>query len=200
MVEVGEAFSGAQATALREALAAQSGRFFKAFHSTNLQVSGQLPASTRSAGLTVRCRCLLQAACPAQAAHAAHCTLVSDQAQPACVALRCELLHKVMGSLPATATSCTAGSHTASDLATVQALHMMLDKELWQRLPLEESAQTPSLRRALEGSREPAGKARVQPEGGFEAWLAQGNPWARQTTGVAGNFLSVAELTTDLAV
>ena len=39
MVEIGEAFSGAKAVSLREAVATQSGRFFKAFHATNLQAS-----------------------------------------------------------------------------------------------------------------------------------------------------------------
>ena len=37
MVEIGEAFSGAKAFSLREAVAVQSGRFFRAFHATNLQ-------------------------------------------------------------------------------------------------------------------------------------------------------------------
>ena len=66
----------------------------------------------------------------------------------------------------------------------LQALHVMLDKELWQRLPLEESAEAPSLKAAVEStSREAAASAPAQEEADFEAWVAHGNPWARQTSG-----------------
>ena len=65
----------------------------------------------------------------------------------------------------------------------MQALHVMLDKELWQRLPLEDSAEAPSLKAAVEAtSRDAAAAAPAQQED-FEAWMAHGNPWARQTSG-----------------
>ncbi len=38
MLEAGEAFCGSQSATLRDALKRQSGRFFAAYHSANLQV------------------------------------------------------------------------------------------------------------------------------------------------------------------
>ena len=40
MLTVGEAFSGAESSTLRDAIARQSGRFFQAYHAGNLQVPG----------------------------------------------------------------------------------------------------------------------------------------------------------------
>lgn len=40
MLTVGEAFSGCESSALRDAIARQSGRFFQAFHAANVQVNG----------------------------------------------------------------------------------------------------------------------------------------------------------------
>ena len=62
----------------------------------------------------------------------------------------------------------------------------MLDKELWQRLPLEESAEAPNLKAAMEAtSREATAAVPSQEEADFEAWRSHGNPWARQTSGAA---------------
>ncbi len=38
ILRIGEAFSGAECTSLRDVLARQSGKFFDAFHDANLQV------------------------------------------------------------------------------------------------------------------------------------------------------------------
>ena len=139
MVEVGEAFSGAKAVSLRDALSAQSGRFFNAYHAANLQ------------------------------------------ARMACVC------HIVLLGCAAACHRIASGADPLLTLTAVpQALHMMLDKELWQRLPLGGEAQLPNLHRALQGTREAAASAQAQTgqdPGNFAAWLAQGNPWARQTSG-----------------
>lgn len=37
MLQVGEAFSGSEASSLRDAMQRHSGRFFQAFHGANLQ-------------------------------------------------------------------------------------------------------------------------------------------------------------------
>lgn len=38
ILQIGEAFSGAESTSLRDVLSRQSGKFFAAFHDANLQV------------------------------------------------------------------------------------------------------------------------------------------------------------------
>ena len=61
MVEVGEAFSGAKAVSLREAVAVQSGRFFKAFHATNMQAGPE--SCSLDPTSAAPCECLLWMSC-----------------------------------------------------------------------------------------------------------------------------------------
>lgn len=48
ILRIGEAFSGAECTSLRDVLSRQSGKFFDAFHDANLQV---LPSAALSAAM-----------------------------------------------------------------------------------------------------------------------------------------------------
>ena len=57
----GEAFCGSESATLRDALRRQSGRFFAAFHSANLQARTQLPPDPEAAArnrMSESCCCL----------------------------------------------------------------------------------------------------------------------------------------------
>lgn len=72
-------------------------------------------------------------------------------------------------------------------ICLLQALHQMLEQEVWQKLPLE-AGSLPSLAHVLEGS---AAASRDGPALGgapfdtnsFAAWVARGNPWRKQLPG-----------------
>ncbi|KAK9843494.1 hypothetical protein WJX81_005881 [Elliptochloris bilobata] len=65
--------------------------------------------------------------------------------------------------------------------ANMQALHAMLEREVWRRLPLV-SGPLPSVLGALEGAGAAAPPAAFD-SNDFGAWVARGNPW-RETTPV----------------
>ena len=67
----------------------------------------------------------------------------------------------------------------------LQALHSMLERELWKKLPMIPGG-LPSLTDAVEGPHSPPGPGQIAAAPGtpqlssssaFEQWAAQGNPW-----------------------
>ena len=75
----------------------------------------------------------------------------------------------------------------ASAGLVLQALHAMLERELWQRLPLE-AGSLPSLAHALEGAvsaqgDQPSLASASFDTNSFAAWVAHGNPWRKQAPG-----------------
>ena len=65
--------------------------------------------------------------------------------------------------------------------ANVQALHSMLEQELWKRLPMP-ADRRPSLAASLEAGMHTRGGSTMDTNS-FEAWAMQGNPWSKQTPG-----------------
>ncbi len=58
MLVIGESFSAAESATLRDALARQSGKFFQAFHATNMQVSFIRPLLPTFVGLIAQPACM----------------------------------------------------------------------------------------------------------------------------------------------
>ena len=78
---------------------------------------------------------------------------------------------------------------SAQSSLQLQALHAMLERELWQRLPVEPGS-LPSLVHVLEGggSSNQGGDPSFATSfhfdtNSFPAWVAHGNPWRKQSPG-----------------
>lgn len=74
---------------------------------------------------------------------------------------------------------------TSSDglLYLLQALQVMLEQEMWKRLPTP-AGRRPNFKAALEGKGE-SQEAQAFDTSSFACWVAAGNPWKRQESGEA---------------
>jgi len=196
VLAAGEAFSGSESATLRDALQRQSGRFFAAYHSANMQArarraapgrrlrTGQLPAASCCPPRGASSRCAASERHPqwAGAISLAACQgqqQTRDVVAPATLPLESTRSRSrpQKPRAPGLARGRERSARRAEEAGWGggQAMQAMLEREVWRRLPLVPGP-LPSVLAALEGAGAAAPAAAFD-SGDFGAWVARGNPW-----------------------